>query len=164
VTPVAERVVEIERRIDGTPGDVFPYFTDPDKHALWQGVRVDLDARPGGDYVVHFNDRSRIRGEYVVVDPPRKIVLTWGWESDEEFPDGSRDTPPCSTTVEISFIADGDATIIRLRHSGLPSEPAHGFTSFGWTVYLDRLSILMRGEDPGNDPSPAFLADLPRTP
>lgn len=163
MSAVAGRTVEVEHRVPGSPQDAFAYFTDPAKHVLWQGVRADLDARPGGVYIVHLNDRTRVRGEYLVVEPPRRIVLAWGWESEDEFPQGTQELPPGSTTVEISFIEDGKATIIRLRHAGLPTDRAFDLTTSGWTIYLGRLGVVLRGDANGPDPILAVLAALPRT-
>ena len=162
MSALAERTVEIEHRVKGTAEEAFVYFTDAGKHAEWQGAWVDLDPRPGGEYVVHFNEQSRIRGEFIEIDPPKRIVLAWGYESESQFPmRGMRDVPPSSTTVEISFVEDGDETIIHLRHTGLPTEGASDFTTFGWTRYLDRLEIVTRGESPGPDPAPRDLAEFP---
>lgn len=164
MSPAAGRIVEVERRVPGSPEAAFAYFTDPAKHLLWQGIRVDLDPRPGGAYIVHFNERSSVQGEYVVVEPHERIVLAWGWESADEFPPGTPELPPRSTTVEISFISDGDATIVRVRHSGLPTERSFDFTTQGWGVYLDRLRAALSHDAPDADPLPAYLAGLPRTP
>ena len=160
MSAISERAVEIDRRIRGTPSEVFEYFVDPEKHVRWQGVRADLDPRPGGAYVIHFNERTRIRGEYVLVEPPLRLVFTWGWESEDQFPRGTRDVPAGSTTVEISFRADGDATVVHIRHSGVPTDDASGFTVLGWSAYLDRLDAITNGQPVGDDPSGAFLASL----
>lgn len=164
MSAVAERSVEIERRVAGNAVEAFAYFTDPAKHLTWQGTSVELDPRPGGAYVVHFNERTRVRGQYLVVDPPRRLVLTWGWESVDEFPEGARELAPGSTTVDISFIEDGEETIIRIRHTGLPTEAASGLTTSGWSAYLDRLTAVLAGEEPGSDPLPPYLATLSAAP
>lgn len=146
------RTVTVERRIQGDPAEVFSYFTDPDKHVLWQGLSAELDPRPGGVYLVEMTPRSRVRGRYVSVDKPRRIVLEWGIEAEPGFPGVVYAVPPGSSTVEITFAPDGDATIVRVVHSGLARDDAAGFTTLGWTGYLDRLTRLSFGEDPGPDP------------
>jgi uncharacterized protein YndB with AHSA1/START domain len=152
----AERALEIERRVPAPPETVFSYFTDPEKHQLWQGVAAELDARPGGRYLVHFSERGRVRGEYLVVDPPRRLVLTWGWEGDEAIPQQITAITPGSSTVEIEFVPDGDETVLRLRHSGLP--PDDSFFAMGWNLYLPRLAAAATGEDAGPDPLSAAFA------
>jgi uncharacterized protein YndB with AHSA1/START domain len=50
---------------------------------------------PGGRYSVEVSEDSTVTGQYVEVDPPRRIVFTWGWE-------GSEEVPPGSSTVEVT--------------------------------------------------------------
>ena len=47
-----------------------------------------------------------------------------------------------------------DATILRLRQSGLPTEETCRFHSFGWDYTLDRLAVVASGGDPGPSPFP----------
>ena len=77
-----EGVIELERRIAAPPATVFAYFTDPERYLLWQGVAAELDPRPGGVFRVTQNDSGYIaRGEYLEVEPPTRVVFTWGWEA-----------------------------------------------------------------------------------
>ena len=50
--------------------------------------------------------------------------------------------PPGSTTVEITLRAEGPATVLRLRHLGLPDPKARQSHSEGWTHYTGRLEAL----------------------
>jgi uncharacterized protein YndB with AHSA1/START domain len=84
-------------------------------------------------------------GRYLVVDPPRRLVLTWGWE-------GNQHLPPGSSTVEITLEPDGEGTIVRLRHTGLPDDELRQQHREGWVRYLDRLSVAASGGDPGPEP------------
>ena len=154
MTAKATRTVEVQRRAKATPDIVFAYFIDPDKHVLWQGEEAMLDPRPGGTYAVRFTERGWIKGEFVEVDPPRRLVLTWGVEAGEPVPDGIARLRPSSTTVEVDLIPDGDGTIIHVRHSGLPGSMPEAFTSHGWRHYTDRLAVILEGGDPGPDPLP----------
>jgi uncharacterized protein YndB with AHSA1/START domain len=136
-------VLEVERRVRALPETVFAFFTDPAKMTRWVGTDVMVDARPGGAFRINVTSRHTARGHFVEVTPYRRIVMAWGWD-DGPF-------TPGSTRVEVDFIPDGDATIIRLRHSGLDAD---GRTSHrqGWEHYLDRLVIAGSGEDAGVDP------------
>jgi uncharacterized protein YndB with AHSA1/START domain len=139
------RVVELEIRLDGPPEEVFPFLIEAERYVLWQGVRAELDPRPGGLFRVWMDEQSVARGEYVRVEPPTLVVFTWGWE-------GSGDVPPGSTTVELSLRSEGDATVLRLRHSGLPDEAAALLHEEGWKVFTDRLSTAVAGGRPGPMP------------
>ena len=155
MTTVAPGVVEIERRIEARPEIVFSYFTDPDRYRLWQGVDAELDPRPGGIFRVTVTGRSgqTARGRFVEVEPPRRLVFTWGWEHAEGLPDDPDGVwlGPGASTVEVTFTAEGDATILRLRHSGLPTDASCRFHTFGWEHGLERLVVVAAGGDPGPD-------------
>jgi uncharacterized protein YndB with AHSA1/START domain len=140
------RVVEIERRIYAPREEVFGYLTDPVKYTRWKGMAADLDPRPGGVYRVRMNSDTVALGEYVVVEPPSRVVFTWGWEGDEAV-------PPGSSTVEITLRDDGDGTILRLRHTGFPTDEAAASHREGWAMYLERLSVVAPGGEPGRDPT-----------
>jgi uncharacterized protein YndB with AHSA1/START domain len=134
-----EPALEIERRIHATPTEVFRYLTDPDRYKRWMGGSAELDPRPGGTYRVAIADGATARGRYVTVEPPKRVVFTWGWE-------GNAEVPPESTSVEITLIEDGDETILRLRHSGLPDRAARRLHEQGWAMYLDRLPTVISSD------------------
>lgn len=81
------------------------------------------------------------RGEFVEVDPPRRVVFTWGWEGHDRV-------PPGSTTVELTLEEDGAATILSLRHSGLPDGESAALHEEGWTFFIPRLATTVAGGDP----------------
>lgn len=138
-------VVEREIRIAARPEIVFSFFTDPAKMIRWKGKSATLDPKPGGIYRVDIDGRNVARGEYVELVPYRRVVFTWGWEGDNS------PLPPGSSTVEISLTADGDGTIVRLRHFNLPEKEVQGHTE-GWDHFLPRLQKAAEGRDPGPDP------------
>jgi uncharacterized protein YndB with AHSA1/START domain len=147
---VEERnIVEREVRIAAAPATVFEFFTDPDKMIQWKGRKAELDPRPGGIYRVDINDQAVARGEYVELDPPHRVVFTWGWEGGE----GEHAVPPGSSRVEVTLEPDGEGTLVRLRHVDLPAEALeiHGQ---GWDLFLRRLAKAAVGEDPGPVPTP----------
>ena len=169
--PSATSVVEHEIRVAASPETVFAYFTDPGRMVQWMGAEATLDPRPGGACRIAFRpprelsaildagfgpehqalvaadpDAPRVMsGEFVEVDPPRRIAFTWGWERELYA------VPPQSTAVEVTFTPDGDETVVHLVHRRLPpaAVPLH---QGGWTHYLPRLASAAAGEDPGLDP------------
>jgi len=156
MSPVARRalpqgVIEMERRIAAPPETVFRFFTDPEKYRMWHGVDAELDPRPGGVFRVIMTNRSQqtARGVYQEIDPPKRIVFTWGFEGIDAL-------PPGTSTVEVVFEADGEGTILRLRHSGLPTDDLCQFHTWGWGFTLDRLSVAAPGGDPGPYPHADF--------
>ena len=150
---VAEKwTVALEQRVAGPPATVFQYFTDPEKYRRWKGIDAELDARPGGIYRVMMAPDAWVSGEYVIVEPPHRLVMTWGFEGDQSLPRGLAQVGPGSSRVEFLFVEDGDGTIIRVRHTGLPTEDARFAHELGWTSYLPRLASAQEGVDPGEDP------------
>jgi uncharacterized protein YndB with AHSA1/START domain len=141
----------VERRISASPEKVFAYFTDPVRYRLWQGVDAELDPRPGGTFRVAMTGQSQqiVRGEYLEVDPPRRIVFTWGYE-------GNTGLLPGKSTVEVTLQPDGDGTVLRIRHRGLPSSAACRFHEWGWELSLDRFMAVVESRDPGANPFLAF--------
>ena len=144
-TPKDDDAVVREVRIAARPETIFPFFTDQAKMVRWKGTDATLDPRPGGVYRVNVTGRDVARGEYVGIVPNTRVVFTGGWEAE-----GSP-VPPGSSTVEISLIPDGDGTIVRLCHLGLPNDQRDP-NAEGWDHYLPRLAIAAEGRDPGPDP------------
>ena len=137
--------VEREVRIDAPADVVFEFFVDPEQMVRWMGVDADLDARPGGVFKVNVTGQDVARGEYVEVSPNERVVFTWGWEA------GAKPVRPGSSTVEVTLEPDGPATLVRLRHLGLPGGPDDRHAE-GWDHYLGRLGVAVAGGDAGPDP------------
>ena len=131
-TLAADEIIEREVRIAAPPETVFAFWTDPTRMARWMGRNIRLDPRPGGEFRVDYNGSDIVRGAFVTVDPPTRIVLTWGWEAPGD------PTPPGASTVEVDFMPDGDGTILRLRHSGLVPDAVNGHAE-GWDYFLPSL-------------------------
>jgi uncharacterized protein YndB with AHSA1/START domain len=144
--PATASAVEREIRIGATPDTVFDFLVDSEKMPIWMGRRAELDPRAGGVVRVEINDQATASGEFVVVERPKRVVFTWGWEGGEFAPD------PGTSTVEITLTADGDVTLVKLVHTDLP-EPARDPHAHGWEQYLERLGKAAVGEEPGPDPN-----------
>jgi len=128
----------VEARVEAPPEVVFSFFTEPEKYRRWKGQEAELDPRPGGRYRVRMDEANVVRGEYVEVDPPHRVVFTWGFEGNEGL-------PPGTSRVEITLVPDGEATIVRLRHTGLPDEELRSQHEAGWQLYLGRLAAAAAG-------------------
>jgi uncharacterized protein YndB with AHSA1/START domain len=128
--------VEVTQRIAASPSTVFSYLVEPSKFSAWMGVGAELDPRPGGRVRIDVDGEHIAAGEFVEVEPPHRVVMTWGWENSDAV-------PPGSTTVEISLTPDGDATILRLRHLGLPSDDQRQSHRAGWNLYVGKLAAIL---------------------
>lgn len=142
----AVTAVEVEVRIEASPETVFDFFTDPDKMIQWMGRSAELDPRPGGVLHCDINGRNVASGKYVELEPPRRVVFTWGWEGEDSV------AKPGSSTVEVLLAPEGDGTLLRLIHSDLPSAESAERHGHGWRHYTERLAVVAGGGDPGADP------------
>ena len=133
-----------EVRIAARPETIFEFFVDPQKMVRWKGVDATLEPVPGGAYRVNVTGSAVAVGEYVAIEPPHRVVFTWGWEGDEQV-------PPGSSTVEITLTKEGGETLVRLVHSGLPVGAGEAHAE-GWEHFLPRLAVAAAGGDPGVDP------------
>ena len=139
---MAELVREI--MIDATPETIWPFLVDPAKHTEWLGTVADIDPRPGGVYRVDVQGLHQSAGEYIEVVPNEKVAFTFGWEEE------GNPIRPGSTTIEITLHPEGDKTLVRLVHGGLPADAVSDHTN-GWDHYLGRLAVVATGGDAGPD-------------
>lgn len=140
-SPSLEKTIHI----DAPPEVVFPFFTDSEKMARWCGEEVELRPEPGGLVRIRFEGGVVSEGEYLVVDPPHRVVFTVGMTGTAVPPGGSR--------VEVRLTPEGTGTRLTLRHEGFdPTQPV----SEGWDHHLGRLRRAAAGETLGPD---RFVAD-----
>lgn len=142
-------VVEREIAIDASPETVWEFLVDPEKAVRWMGTAASLDPRAGGRYEVEVLPGARARGVFLEVDPPRRLVHTFGWEPGA---DGPNAVPPGASTVEYELVPEGSGTLLRFRHHGLPDGDARARHAHGWDHYLSRLAVAAAGGDAGADP------------
>lgn len=135
--------------IAASPETVWQFLVDPAKAERWMGTKATLEPQPGGLYRVEVIPGHTARGEFVELDPPRRLVFTFGWEPGE---DGTSALPPGTSTVEIELSPDGAGTRLTFTHRDLPTGEAAQQHEAGWDHYLPRLAVAAAGGDPGADP------------
>jgi uncharacterized protein YndB with AHSA1/START domain len=133
--------VTLVRHIQAPPHIVFDAVTTAEGIAHWWGpdegpvLLSESDPRVGGCYRVRFRrlrgTEHECSGEYLVVDPPKRVVMSWRWNGGEEDPGESQ--------VEITLRAIGSGTELTLTHSGLHDESARESHEGGWSGALDKL-------------------------
>jgi uncharacterized protein YndB with AHSA1/START domain len=129
------------RCIKAPPHIVFEAVTTPEGMAHWWGpdagpvLLAESDPRVGGCYRVRFRKLTgtehECNGEFLVVDPPRRVVMSWRWTGGEEDPGESR--------VEIILRAVSVGTELTFTHSGLHDESTQLSHEEGWAGALDKL-------------------------
>ena len=123
--------------------EVFRHLTDPAAMIRWMGQHATLQPVPGGAFDVDINGVP-VRGRYLEVEPPRRVLVSWGVTGNPEL-------PPGATQVEFTLTPTAAGTRLRLVHSGLPPQQA-SIHEAGWQHFLDRLTRAASGPDPGADP------------
>lgn len=137
---MAEYATSIE--IDASPSTVFDYLTTDEGMTAWMGQHADLEAHPGGTFAVDIAGYP-IRGQYVHVERPTRVVVSWGVL-------GSEDLPAGTSTVEFRLTETDRGTRVDLTHSDLPEADVPGHAD-GWQHFLPRLQIAAAGGDAGPD-------------
>lgn len=142
--PPPDRAV-VERLIAAPPERVFALLSSAEGWLRWQGTEAQIDARPGGLVRVNVTGRGFASGTVEEVEPPRRLVFTWGWE------EPGHPVPPGSSRVEIELHPEGDGTRLMLTHT--VAAPGVGAkVEAGWTHYTGRLARVAERADPGPDP------------
>ena len=100
---------------------------------------------PAGLYRVEVIPGHIASGEFVEVDPPSRLVYTWGWEGE-----GIR--APGSSTIEFTLEQSGDGTKLTSCTAGSrPRSPARRMGTAGTTTCRGS-RCAAEGGDPGRDP------------
>jgi len=110
-------VLQLSVHIAAPPETVFPYFTGPTRYVQWLGGDATLNPKPGGEYRVGMRGGVQAAGVFVEIDPPRRVVFTWGWTGDHPV-------PPGTTRVVVTLTARDGGTLVLLRHHGLSTDRA----------------------------------------
>ena len=138
--PVAEYATSID--IDAEPEFVFGFLTTNSGMTAWMGQWADLEPRVGGRFAVDIAG-SPARGEFLEVDPPHRVVVSWGFADSELLPVGA-------SRVAFTLTPIPTGTRVDLVHSDLPDTHVVSH-QLGWAHFLDRLAIAGSGRDAGPD-------------
>lgn len=95
--------------IQAPPETVFRYFTDSARWARWWGKGSTIDAKPGGKFLIQYPEGTQAAGEVVSIEPPRRIVITYGYVAGQPIPAGSS-----RVTIDVAPIPRGSR--VRLVH------------------------------------------------
>ena len=131
-----DHVVTLEQTLRTTPYDAWDACTNPERLGRWfEPVEGDLGL--GGRYRL---TESGTHGTIEVCDSPRAFRITWTHGDD-------------TSTVDVTFVADGTDTTIQLRHTIPHNDHWETYgpaaTGVGWDGSLLALSLMLSG-DPGS--------------
>lgn len=146
-TPRSDEIVS-EIRVAAPPDRVFQALVDPSQVVQWWGqtgvyrcTKFESDLRVGGRWrSIGVDGRGgpfEISGEYLAVDPPRRLSSTWvaTW------------TGNVKTKIQWELESSQGGTLVRIRHSGFAGHPELTQAYRGWPRMLGWLQALLeRGE------------------
>ncbi len=134
--------VTLTRTVPVPPAEAWRAWTDPAELARWWWPQLgdatyDWSPRAGAAYVIASRAAGfGIQGVFTDVEVPSRLAFGWRWVSADE-PDGPEDT------VEVTFEAAGDGTLITVRHSSPLSRDQMDGLAQGWEDVLDRYAGLV---------------------
>lgn len=121
----------VRSHVEASPERVWHALTDGEALTAWYwpaAVRPVAISDPvvGGRFGLAA-DGMGFSGDYVELDPPRRIVQTWRWAGDER-----------DTLVTIELTASDGGTDLLVRHDVADAATADMYRA-GWQSCLDRL-------------------------
>jgi uncharacterized protein YndB with AHSA1/START domain len=140
---VSEDQLRLERLIAAPPDHVFALWTEPELLIKWWGpdgydVPVHaLDVRPGGHWRTTMRSptggRVTVSGVYRIIEPPRHLVFTWGWE-DETGKRGHE------TIVTVTFEPAPGGTRLVLMQQTFEGKESRDKHEHGWSSSFECLA------------------------
>lgn len=131
--------LRMERVVAAPPADVWNAWTTEKGLASWwwrhwPDTTYAVELRVGGSYLIENTARGvGVTGEFVSIDEPRSLEMTWVWLDDGNRGDLER--------VTVTFtLEDAASTRISIVHTGpwTTAEPAENY-ALGWNFTLDQL-------------------------
>ena len=114
---------------------VFQFLTDTPRWAAWWGAGSTIDPRPGGRMYIRLPDGTEVSGDVVEIDPPKRIVFSYGFVK-------GRPIPPGASKVTISLDAEKAGTRLHLAHEFAEEGVRNDFVQ-GWRYQLALFSNLV---------------------
>src|SRR6185503_9482469 len=124
--------------INASRETVFGYFTDSTRWARWWGQGSTIDARRGGAVQIVHPGGVQVAGEILEIDPPARLVFTYGYVSGAPMPVGA-------SVVTIQLEDDRQGTRLNLSHA-FADETARDEMAQGWRFQLSLFGNLVTND------------------
>lgn len=142
-------LVKVEKEFNVPASRVFDAWLDTEKLGLWmfgpsvrheEIVMLKTDPREGGSFsfiVKRNGEEINHIGKYIEINPPNKLVFTWGIASLSED----------ESIVSIEIVATKKGCKLTLVHELDPKWKEYlERTKDGWAHMLDKLDIMIRNQ------------------
>lgn len=123
--------------IEAAPEVVFEFLVTDAGVTSWMGQWAAVDPEPGGKFAVDIAGYP-VRGIFLEVDPPRRVIVSWGFAGNDSL-------PPGSSTVSFDLTQISAGTRVEVVHTDLPEDDVPGHIE-GWNHFLARLARAAAGE------------------
>jgi len=144
VSEQSGRVLRIERTFAASAEEVFDAWTSPDvmrrwlhPGADWETPVAEVDLRVGGDIRVVMRKpdggEPGARGKYVLIDRPRRLVMSWTFNDD----------PFNEQLIELSFSESEGMTTVVMLNSRISTDERRDSQQEGWLGCLDQLTAAL---------------------
>ena len=130
----------ITRTIAARPEIVFDALIEPEGLKMWIGpdegpvLIAELDGRVGGKFLLRFQmldgSEHEAVGEYLEVERPRKLAMTWQWQNHDDR---------TVSRIDVLLRAISVGTELTFTHSQLPNDKERDGHRDGWNGSLDKL-------------------------
>jgi uncharacterized protein YndB with AHSA1/START domain len=132
------RLAEHRIELDASAAEVYRHLSTVEGLLRWMAVDAIAEPVPGGRLQWTHEDGSTMVGRFIELDPPRRLVIAYGWK------DNLMGVPPESTTVEIDLEEHNGRTTLILVHRGIPAEVVDEHQR-GWEFFMARLDGAVAG-------------------
>jgi uncharacterized protein YndB with AHSA1/START domain len=146
VTEQAGHALRIERTFVASAEDVFDAWTSAEVmrrwfHCApdWETPEAEVDLRVGGRVrvVMRRPDGTEFeaRGEYSLIDRPRRLVMTWTFADD----------PSNEQLIELVFSESEGSTTVLMLNSGISTAERRDAQDWGWRGCIEELARVLAG-------------------
>ncbi|MCY1059155.1 SRPBCC domain-containing protein [Nannocystis sp. SCPEA4] len=145
MTPEPNAAITTAVTINAQPSTVWTFLADAERFLAWMAYLPGaptppgsvFEPRPGGQVRIVMPNGCEARGEVVTLEPPRRLVFTWGYAPDV----AATGLGPGASRVELTLEPVPQGTRVTLRHSGPMSEATARNHEPGWRHYLAQLAV-----------------------
>ena len=140
-TEPAAATLEVRRTFAASRQRVFNAWTTAEALKQWHAPEnaevqnATVDFRVGGRYLIEMRGKDGnlhvVGGEYREIDPPKRLVITWAWQTGARASD---------SIVTVEFHERGAETEVVLLHEGLMTEEERAGHRHGWVGCFEKLA------------------------
>jgi len=128
-----DKSARVSAHLEASPERVWQALTSPEELTAWYwpaslSPKATSDPTVGGHFGITTASKDMgFAGEYLELEPPRRIVQSWRWAGEDS-----------ASRVTIDLTPAGDGTDLVVTHAELDAATAEMYRA-GWQSCLDRL-------------------------